>query len=118
MRELHKENRLLWKLDRAGVLEEINANFRSHVKKSAALFEFVDFDYSNEGEDEKARITQERYVRCFVSAHTHRHTHTHAQAHAHAHTRTLTHMHAHAHVLTHAHVHTHTHTHKHIHVYT
>lgn len=68
LRELHKENRLLWKLDQAGVLEEVNSNFRSHVKKSAALFEFVDFDYSNEEEENKERIMQERYVRCFVSA--------------------------------------------------
>lgn len=68
LRELHKENRLLWKLDRAGVLEEVVVNFKNHVKKSAALFEFVDFDYSNEEEDDKERIMQERYVRCFVSA--------------------------------------------------
>ncbi len=69
LRELVKENRLLWKLDNAGVLEEVNSNFRNSVKKSASLFEFVDFDYSGEEEDEeKTRIMQERYVRCYVSA--------------------------------------------------
>jgi tetratricopeptide (TPR) repeat protein len=68
LRELYKETRMYWKLDRAGVLEEINSNFKTNVKKSAALFEFVDFDYSNEEEEERESIMQERYVRCFVSA--------------------------------------------------
>lgn len=71
LRELAKENRLLWKLDRAGVLEEVNINFKNHLKRSAALFELVDFDYStgtgSEEEDTDLRM-QERYVRCFVSA--------------------------------------------------
>jgi len=68
LRELYKETRLFWRLDRAGVMEEINSNFKATVKKSASLFEFVDFDYSNEEDEEKEDIMQERYVRCFVSA--------------------------------------------------
>jgi hypothetical protein len=95
--EVFREARLGWQLDRGGVHDEIQLNFTRVLKRSAALFENVDFDYSapepaakrvgtggadgepvgvegalgDEDRPQSApRKAQDRYVRCFVSAST------------------------------------------------
>lgn len=70
LREVFRETRLAWRLDRLGIEDQIVQNFQNAVKHGASCFEFLDFDYSNQemAEPESLPSTQDRYVRCFVSA--------------------------------------------------
>ncbi|EKX47579.1 hypothetical protein GUITHDRAFT_162651 [Guillardia theta CCMP2712] len=66
--ELYKELKISTRLQDFGVIEEIKESFSGSLQRNAALFEFLDFDYSQSSANSNRETFSERYARCFVSS--------------------------------------------------
>ena len=66
--ELYKELKISTRLQDFGVIEEIKESFSGSLQRNAALFEFLDFDYSQSSANSNHETFSERYARCFVSS--------------------------------------------------